>query len=718
MESEMIEKRFATSVASRETDPLMNAAKTTAGVASSHIGTTLTTGTPFPPDAASAPAATTNSYDDYIIRLIRRDSTNKTNNQNDPTTFTYTAALKDDTDDQDSLVSGDDVDVGEDLHQTTYGQTVIHLVKGYIGCGILSLPWAMSQLGLPLGLGAIVLMSLWSSYNCWTVVELKRYIERTNELALAKPPNDTQSEGGRSSHHGSTTTAQSIASSSNITYPDVGEWAHGGDFQKYVAACICAQQLAICTVFMSFVGENLYAVLEFLNIAALKNHQAVISVVLPAMMALSFIPSLKSLAPVMLAGTVLIMAGFSSLAVIGAIEWGNRPNWGDMPTLNPIKAPMALCGILYSFEGICIILPVESAMKEPKHFQSAFWTSMTIVTLLLCGMAGLATLAFGDVTNGSITAYLLEEYKNDDRMKLWLMMSNLLVSMSIILTYPLMLFPAVELVAPMSQGWLLRRTKCCRQMFGFNNDVDDDDDGDDGESSDHDLEGFERMAGIPEHEIASMGSLPSQSQYHNYDGTENNNTNGNEQQETGKMGIDGETDNASLSRLSSTGNLSVADLIPERQIAGDSMALRAALVLSTYLVAMVVPKVESLVSLAGAVAGSSTALLIPPILELAFIRHMEKDGIAPVLSDWEGGPSEASKNTLVVHQQSTSISGGNSPLPRRPYLNPNIRKQLQKRHFLTQKIVSWFLLVMGLIFAAFGSYFSVRDIFKTYAASS
>ncbi|KAG7371391.1 transmembrane amino acid transporter [Nitzschia inconspicua] len=713
----MIEKSFATPVASRETDPLMNAAKTTAGVASSRVGTTLTPGTAVPPHAAApAPATTTNSNDDYIIRLIRRDSTNKTNNQNDPTNFTYTAALKDDTDDQASLVSGDDVHVGEDLHQTTYGQTVIHLVKGYIGCGILSLPWAMSQLGLLLGLGAIVLMSLWSSYNCWTVVKLKRYIERTNELASAKPSNDTQSEGGRSSHHGSTTTAQSIASSSNITYPDVGEWAHGGDFQKYVAACICAQQLAICTVFMSFVGENLYAVLEFLNIAALKNHQAVISAVLPAMMALSFIPSLKSLAPVMLAGTVLIMAGFSSLAVIGAIEWGNRPNWEDMPTLNPIKAPMALCGILYSFEGICIILPVESAMKEPKHFQSAFWTSMTIVTLLLCGMAGLATLAFGDVTNGSITAYLLEEYKNDDRMKFWLMMSNLLVSMSIILTYPLMLFPAVELVAPMSQGWILRRTKCCRQMFGFSTVVDDDNDGDDDDISDHDLEGFERMAGIPEHEIASMGSLPSQSQYHDYDGTENY-TRGKEQQETDKMAVDGGIDNASLSRLSSTGNLSVAELIPERQIAGDSIALRAALVLSTYLVAMVVPKVESLVSLAGAVAGSSTALLIPPILELAFIRHMEKDGIAPVLSDWEGGPSEASKNTLVVQQQATSINGRDSPLPRRPYPNPKIRKQLQKRHFLTQKFASWFLLVMGLIFAAFGSYFSVRDIFKTYAAS-
>ncbi|KAL3939279.1 MAG: hypothetical protein SGARI_001428, partial [Bacillariaceae sp.] len=147
---------------------------------------------------------------------------------------------------------------------------------------------------------------------------------------------------------------------------------------------------------------------------------------MPVMMALSMLPSLKSLAPVMLLGTILIMSGFASLGMIGVLEWDDRPDWGDLPTLNPMKAPMALCGILYSFEGICIILPVESAMKEPQYFRSAFWIAMGIVTMLLCSVAGLSVLAFGDVTNGSITAFLLEEYKDDDRMKLLLMVCNLL----------------------------------------------------------------------------------------------------------------------------------------------------------------------------------------------------------------------------------------------------------------------------------------------------
>jgi proton-coupled amino acid transporter len=662
--------------------------------------------------AYNSAVASAEATDEYIISLIRRTSTRRA--QDAPKQHDGAAATVDDNHDEVSLE--DSVEEGASMlhHQTTYAQTLIHLIKGYIGCGILSLPWAISQLGIPFGLCGIVIMSLWSSYNCWTVVQLKRYIER-NELqkTIQDHHSDDGAAGGgggevASSIHGSTT-AQSVASSqatSNVTYPDVGEWAHGVDFQNYVAACICTQQLAICTVFMSFVGENLYAVLQFLNVSALNNHGTVISVVMPVMMALSFLPSLKSLAPVMLMGTILIFAGFGSLGMIGVLEWEDRPGWEDIPTLNPVKAPMALCGILYSFEGICIILPVESAMKEPQHFKSAFWISMSVVTMLLCAVAGLSVLAFGDVTNGSITAFLLEEYKDDDRLKLLLMMCNLLVSFSIILTYPLQLFPAVELVAPMMQEWMHKHRKWI--PFGNKEGMQDDDD----DSSEHDLEGFEPMTEIPEHEVASLGSLPSQSQYHEYGAdTTQVNTNG-EAEETAKTGEG--ADNASLSRLSSMGYQSVADMMPEWHMPGDSPALRAMLVLSSYVVAMVVPNVESLVSLAGAVAGSSTALLIPPILELAWIRHLEKDGIG--LGDWEGGPSAASKTTLVQQQHSSSDNGITTG-PALPSKR-NHHRTRKRKSFWKEKAVSWFLLGMGIIFAAFGSYFSVQDIVQTYLSPS
>mmetsp|Transcript_28039 Transcript_28039/g.68111 ORF Transcript_28039/g.68111 Transcript_28039/m.68111 type:complete len:446 (+) Transcript_28039:881-2218(+) len=443
----------------------------------------------------------------------------------------------------------------------------------------------------------------------------------------------------------------------------------------------------------------------------------------------------------MMAGTVLIMAGFASLGMIGVLEWQNRPSPDEWPTLNPVKSPMALCGILYSFEGICIILPVESAMQEPRKFLSAFVISMSIVTALLCGVAGLSVIAFGEVSNGSITAFLLEEYGDVDSLKFWLMVSNLLVSISIILTYPLQLFPAVELIAPMVQKYNQRHGRKCggrcfsvggKSSVAGSNDDDDDDE--------YDLNGFEPLEEIPEHDVASLASLPSQ--HHDYGTLGGKDTEG-----TGeglKNNEDTEDADASgaahsISRLSSMGQSVVEYINPEMQLPGDSPLLRACLVLGTYTVALVVPNVEALVSLAGAIAGSSTALLIPPILDLALIRHLEQrdekremqsidsgtndpPSISMLMPEWEGGPSLASKSTLLKTDTAFSgVSGKDAaPListtgsPRHHHRHHVRKRNRNPNKYLHRKILSWCLLVLGIIFAMFGSYFSVQDIIRIY----
>ena len=49
---------------------------------------------------------------------------------------------------------------------------------------------------------------------------------------------------------------------------------------------------------------------------------------------------------------------------------------------------------------------------------------------------------------------------------------------------------------------------------------------------------------------------------------------------------------------------------------GDSMSLRACLVMFTFLIAVTIPNVQELISLSGPFPGSSCALIIPPLIEL------------------------------------------------------------------------------------------------------
>ena len=163
-----------------------------------------------------------------------------------------------------SSAIGDDDEDDEVYHpKTTDRETIIHLVKGYLGAGCLSLPFAISQLGILGGILSIAALSYWTSANCYTVVNIKRHIERTSPppqplAAVASRNNNnninSNTNDDNNNHHDD---AQS-ETSSNITYPEVGNWAYGAVFQAYVSACIITLQLAVCTVYVSFIGESKY----------------------------------------------------------------------------------------------------------------------------------------------------------------------------------------------------------------------------------------------------------------------------------------------------------------------------------------------------------------------------------------------------------------------------------------------------------------------------
>lgn len=373
--------------------------------------------------------------------------------------------------------------IHDSKEKTTVLQTYLHLVKGNIGPGCLSLPWAFSKLGLAGGITSCILLCLWTSYNCHMVVELRRQC---------------------SAH----------------TYPEVGEWAYGKKFKAFVTICICFQQLAICTVFLSFCGENILAVLP-----GEIHHAVVISLALPSVLALSCIPTLRKMTWATLAGTLTLLLAL--ILILVAMDQHDGTDATILPTPSFPQVPLATCAILYSFEGICLILPVEGAMKSPRYFGQVFWVAMATVCLAFCIVAGCSVLVYGDVDNGSITAYILKNFTDHREM---ILIANTFVSVSVLLTYPLQLFPCLELVG----AWVEQKRR----------------------------RGLEPLSMDEENEEEKESFIP-----------------------------------------------------------GDSPQLRLGLVMLTYVVAIVIPNVQQLISLAGALCGSSTALLIPPLLELQSVRR-------------------------------------------------------------------------------------------------
>merc|ERR1719414_2232684 len=100
-----------------------------------------------------------------------------------------------------------------------------------------------------------------------------------------------------------------------------------------------------------------------------------------------------------------------------------------------------LSSLFFAFEGLGLVLPVENGMLRPQYFPNIMFLGMGTLSLLFISVGALASLAFPDIGTGSVTAFLV-----DQNSYWWFQFVNVAVSVAVFLTFPLQLFPAVEVV--------------------------------------------------------------------------------------------------------------------------------------------------------------------------------------------------------------------------------------------------------------------------------
>ena len=548
--------------------------------------------------------------------------------------------------------------------KTTSWQAFIHLLKGYVGPGCLSLPWAVSQLGLPLGVFVIFSVSYWTSMNIWHVVQLKREYEKSLS---------------------SSTTNSS--STEPITYPDVGQWLYGKKFGFFLKVMICIQQIAVCTVFLSFIGENLGAAIRH-NIGQIS-HVAVITLVLPASLGLVCIPNLKILAPIMTVATVTLFGGFAVLGVLIYNQWENRPEQPPVQVQDWNQLPISICAILYSFEGICLILPIEGSMANKESFSWVFAAAMTVSAIIFALVASLCVMAFGPVSSGSITAFLVEQAPGDDDLLNLLYSANTLVSVAVLLTYPLQLFPSYELVGPsVAKYFTAVNTTTSSSSSSVN-------------SHDH------VYVAANEEEPTTAAAATTTSPTAQTNGELSRQSSMNEEPFVDEPEQDTSHHETMILSQQQRDDEEFDYWHYFGTSYGDTPAVRAGLVIVTYLFAIIIPNVQLLVSLAGAVSGSVTGLLVPPLLQLAHWKQLERQEIRLLRTSTTttstergvregGGDGEDDDNEVEeMNMNSTSNNWGSWDYQRR-------------------RLECYILFLMGSVVLIIGTVASMRDIIRVY----
>ncbi|KAL8691560.1 MAG: hypothetical protein Q9218_003239 [Villophora microphyllina] len=277
------------------------------------------------------------------------------------------------------------------------------LLKAFIGTGIMFLPKAFNNGGILFSSITLITVSLLSclSFHLLLVCR-KRYGGGYGELGLA-----------------------------------IG----GPKMRALILGSITLSQIGFVCSGIIFIAENLRSFLNAVTPGPTVpvSTLTLIAIQLVLLIPLALIRDISRLGPVALLADIFIFIG---LFYIWYYDISTLATSGIHPSVqlfNPRDFTLTIGSAIFTYEGIGLILPIQSSMAEPSKFPRLLYIVMIIITTIFTSVGALCYATFGDKTRVEIISNYPQTSKLVNAIQF-------LYSMAIIAGTPVQLFPATRII--------------------------------------------------------------------------------------------------------------------------------------------------------------------------------------------------------------------------------------------------------------------------------
>jgi proton-coupled amino acid transporter len=206
-----------------------------------------------------------------------------------------------------------------------------------------------------------------------------------------------------------------------------------------ILASITLSQLGFVCAGLVFVADNWYSLLQAVSNNNVIGTKALIAAQAAIIVPLAFIRNISKLGPAALLADVFILIGLVYIYQYDISFIASHGIHRSVELFNPNGYTLTLGASIFTFEGIGLILPIQSSMKKPHHFEPLLGVVMVLITLVYISVGALCYSTFGSDTQIEV----INNFPQDSKL---VNAVQFMYALAVLVGNPVQLFPAIRII--------------------------------------------------------------------------------------------------------------------------------------------------------------------------------------------------------------------------------------------------------------------------------